>query len=193
MSGTTAPRVYTWIDTPPIRRLTDEEYLVSKREYDEAMERWGEIDGGTDLAKRLNDHRGYSVDVARFTEYALGRGYDIYEYRIAGVPVAIMMVDLDDVLEIKNLFTHPGTENAGGIMIEFALNLTVDNPLRVAPGVIGLETYNEASTAAYKALGFKTYSGRQLVLEAAKSELWELVETRWKLKKYKDKRYLSAP
>jgi hypothetical protein len=190
MSETTAPRVYSWIDGPPITKLTYEEFLVSKKAFKEAMKAWGEVGD-----ERMDSHKGDALFIARLMKKHASHERMIFEYKLAGLPIALMQIELTDgYLEIKDLFTHPATENAGGIMIEFALNITA-NPRNAAvmkQNAVVLESYNPASTAAYLALGFEPYRNK-MRLRADACDKWELVNERWKLKKCKDKRYLSAP
>lgn len=191
MSETSTKRDYQWIDNPPITPLTYEQFLVSKKAFEEAMQAWGDVGDA-----RMDAHKGDALFIARVMDnhYNPMRTM-IFEYKIAGVPVALMQIQISgSKLEIKELFTHPGTLNAGGIMVEYALNLTM-NPRNAAvmkQGIVILESFNAASTAAYVALGFEQ-NGGMMRLQADKSDKWELVGERWKLKQYKDKRYLHTP
>lgn len=187
---------YSWIDTPPVVHVPNDQVPSRVAAFRASLKEWGSVGGGTALAERLDSHAGGADFIAGLLENAVDHTRLVFEYRLAGAPAGLLMLEVSGgAMEIKNLATHPGAENAGGILIEFALNCVQRiNSSRPSypPGVLVLESYNAASTAAYQALGFRT-EGREMVLEAAKSALWELVGEQWKLKKFKAMKYLGRP
>jgi hypothetical protein len=86
--------------------------------------------------------------------------------------------------------SHPGSEGAGGIMIEYALNKVGSYNTQMQqhaqrnayePGFLFLESLDDNSTAAYVALGFELVGGKEMVLNAAKSSKWSQSGGKWRL------------
>lgn len=184
---------YRWVTDAPVTFVAWEAIPLRVKRFQDIVEAYGEIGGETALADRMNKHRGGAGFIAGLM---LQKQLPVFEYAVAGEPLALMQIDLSEgVVEIKNLATHPGTMMAGGVMVEFALN-RIDfygkQGAKLADGTIYLETFNEESTKAYKALGFESQGGRVMVLRAHKCPLWTKTESGWRLAAYATKRYLTA-
>ena len=193
MSQHTAP-VYDWVNDPPVVFVPWAEVATRVQTFQTNLTDYGAVSGGTAISARMNAHSGGANTIAGLivTQF-MNPERPVFEYRVAGQPIALMQIDMrgtGGMLEIKNLATHPGTEGAGGIMIEYALNKVTSYNDQMqqhaqtnvfAPGYLYLETYNQDSTAAYLALGFTAKGGRSMILDAANSVKWGQVNGKWRL------------
>lgn len=104
-------------------------------------------------------------------------------YFVTGVPVALMALTGNTPVYIADLVCHPGTENAGGIMMEYAVNhaLKTANDPRLQ-----LWALDEDARRAYLAMGFTsdTPDSRAMTLDPRVSPLWTQVSGAWHLAKY---------
>lgn len=184
---------YRWVTDAPITYVHPKDVALRVRRFQEIAAAYGGIGGDTDLARRMNAHRDGAGFIAGLM---LEKDLPVFEYAVAGEPIALMQLDLSEgVVEIKNLATHPGTVMAGGVMVEFALNRIEfygRQGAKLADGTIYLETYNEESTKAYRALGFEAKSKRAMVLLAHESPLWARTDSGWRLAAHATKRYLAT-
>jgi hypothetical protein len=101
------------------------------------------------------------------------------EYRVSGGPVGLMVMSNANTLghcSISLLVTHPGSDNAGGVLIEFAVKQAVDWGFN---GKITLYPNDDECMRAYEALGFD-YQG-SMFLDPSKSGKWTKVGKTWKL------------
>jgi hypothetical protein len=111
-------------------------------------------------------------------------------YTVLGTVVGIICLDIRQPTYVSRLVTHPGTENAGGILVEAAVAYSQTHGQEGYKGKLELQSFNDESTAAYKAMGFVTTHGDHMELDPANSDLWERgTDGSWKLKKYADKKY----
>lgn len=114
-------------------------------------------------------------------------------YFLGGAPVAVMCLIESDPVLIADLVCHPGSENGGGIMIEYAVNRAVGengNP------IVTLVAADEEAGKAYEHLGFAPDSpGRPaMTLDASTSDKWASSGNRWHLAKFAmPQRYASLP
>jgi hypothetical protein len=189
MSSSAVP-VYGWVTEPPIVFVPWGEVAERVRVFQANLKDWGSVDGRTELAGRMNAHRGSASFIAELIEKKLSPPYTpVFEYRVAGQPIALMQFDMQGsggMLEIKNVTTHPGSEGAGGIMVEYALNKVTSYNAQASnemfePGCLFLESLNDNSTAAYVALGFESAGKKDMVLNAAKSSKWAQADGKWRL------------
>ncbi|MFO1023918.1 MAG: hypothetical protein U1E70_01935 [Acetobacteraceae bacterium] len=111
------------------------------------------------------------------------RDHHVVGYFVTGVPVALMALTGASTVYVADLVCHPGTENAGGIMIEYAVNYGCK--IHNSP-VVRLWALNEDARRAYLALGFTsdTGTGKAMTLRPATSPLWTQVSGVWHLAKY---------
>jgi hypothetical protein len=179
---------YTWITDAPIFYVQPNEVEKKIQQFEKNLEGWELKEPSSGEGKKWNDRvfaTGFILELMR------KKPADAYfEYRMDGQPIALMGVRASNPVEIKWLATHPGSENAGGIMVEHALFLA-NNKLNYGP-VLVLESYNADSTKAYQALGFRVLSGTDMELDASRCPLWTSVNERWKLKKYLGMKLLST-
>jgi hypothetical protein len=190
---------YTWVTEAPIVHVPPDKVPERVAAFVQNIAEYGAVPGGTALAARMNTHAGGATFIAGLIKAKRDTpGMPVFEYRLAGAPVALMQIFLDmreEVIEIKNLTTHPGTMMAGGIMVEYALNkITFYNKQGAGfeDGLLSLESLDEHSTAAYMALGFTDAGRRSMVLDANKSELWSKPGGIWRLAKFAAAKFSSA-
>ncbi len=176
---------YTWITDPPIRHVAPEHVAEVVRRFRASLASWGLVPGATPLTQRINSHAHGASFIADLIVAQLERHRPVFEYHLGGQTVALLQLDLDGgVIEIKNLATHPGAEEAGGIMVEYALNRIAHYNAQGAEfdeGRLYLESYNADSTAAYEALDFVVDSGDEMSLDANASGKWVKIHGAWKL------------
>lgn len=193
MSDNTVPK-YGWVTDPPVMFVEWGEVAERVKTFQTNIGNWGAVGGGTDLATRLNAHRGGANFIADLIVKKLSNPLTpVFEYRVAGHPIALMQLNMqgmEGMLEIKNVASHPGSEGAGGIMIEYALNKVGSYNTQMQqhaqrnayePGFLFLESLDDNSTAAYVALGFELVGGKEMVLNAAKSSKWSQSGGKWRL------------
>jgi hypothetical protein len=203
-SSASVPR-YGWITDPPIVFVDWAAVAERVALFAASLKEWGSVGGGTDLATRINTHGGNARFIAELIEKQLYNPYTpVFEYRLAGMPIALLQLDLrgyEGIMKVKNLATHPGSEGAGGIMTEFALNQTSKYNTQsqshsgvdmFEPGFLFLESLDKSSTAAYEALGFKAMDGDEMLLDANKSAKWAKSDSKWRLVG-KPGQYLMTP
>ncbi|MES3035332.1 MAG: hypothetical protein V4813_15140 [Gemmatimonadota bacterium] len=192
---------YTWVNHAPIVHVPVNQEVARVRRFQELVRHYGSPETGPPLVGRMADHASGAIDVGNFLVAKSGRdGHVTFEYRLCGEPIALMQINLDvRHIEIVNLTTHPGSEKAGGIMVEFALNRAAHYNAQseesiFSDGKLQLKSFNDASTSAYLALGFTLdrQGGREMSLNAKRSPLWHRVEGGWRLASYATSHYLSA-
>lgn len=188
----------TWVNKPPIVEITNsEEFQVlcvqfmrdirtwkSPSESAEEVQGWNRrIDSGINIAGSAGARWTWGPNNLRF-----------FIYKLLGKPVGLMVTreaKAGPLVTIKHLATHPGSENAGGILIEHAVNLSEQAGYN---GCLKLTSLNRGSTAAYKALGFVEIEDLDIMkLVPNESDIWVRVENEWRLRKYKERRGFAGP
>ena len=120
-------------------------------------------------------------------------------YVVNGQPVALMSLSRPNgflsgkpraYLEIHALASHPGTEGAGGALVEHAVNASKQAGLQ---GKVRLQALHSA-IPAYQAMGFKRCLLRDgwMELDPAKSHKWIQQDGQWRLAKHAAKGYVAA-
>ncbi|MBC7843951.1 MAG: hypothetical protein H7099_16640 [Gemmatimonadaceae bacterium] len=190
---------FEWVTAAPISYVPPNEAEARLKRFRDNVRAYGQVAGNSEISARLNSHQTDALFIRRVMKARLGSDFLLFEYRYCGEPIALMQLDFHGgYVDIKNLVTHPGTEKAGGVMVEFALNqpqhYNAQRPGLLMEGVVGLSSYSLASTAAYLALGFTKDSdrGSEMTLVAAKSTKWQRVNGSWCLTAYVGQRYASA-
>ena len=225
-TGVTGPQVpdVTWVTEPPVLEVSPEAVGVSVTRFQQSVEFYGSIpgdpeavtkenpDGDTDLSNRMNRHKGGALLIARIIDKkadASNKNLSVFEYTLAGEPLALMQLSTrGGALEIENLASHPGTEMAGGIMVEFALNRIAhfnanSQDKQLMEDMIVLNSMNPSSTAAWIALGFVPLGKNPdltghlnpipMSLDANKSPKWTKLDNKWRHVAYATKpNYLKA-
>lgn len=191
---------YTWVNDAPIEHVPVHQEVARVRRFQELVQKYGSTDDGPPLLGRMAVHESAAIDVGNFLVAKSGRDNHVtFEYKLCGEPIALMQLNLGvKHIEIVNLTTHPGSEKAGGIMVEFALNRANFYNAQLgdtfSDGKLQLKSYNNASTDAYLALGFTLdrAGGTAMSLNARKSNVWRRVNGQWRLAAYAAAHYLSA-
>lgn len=125
------------------------------------------------------------------TKLMLGLSFSselVVEYRVAGEPVGIMaLMKMDGRAYVADLVTHPGSEQAGGILMEYAVRQSQNWG---SAGKLELYALDEEALVAYQALGFrrKAAASKEMTLTPADCPgVWAKVGgATWTLVKYQN-------
>jgi hypothetical protein len=133
---------------------------------------------------RWNNRIGNTNTMLNSTSFYSGDR--VVEYRVTGEPVGIMTVAFEKAnpLYIEALVCHPGAADAGGILVEYAINLAVE---KHGKPCVKLSALYEDAKQAYLKLGFRSVStiGDTMLLDAADSNgIWTHTSGGWRLAKY---------
>ncbi|MGH7155103.1 MAG: hypothetical protein ACREF3_14360 [Acetobacteraceae bacterium] len=202
LKGKHSDQQYDWINGPPVIEVTDvaqlrlyatqmktsiEGYDTGGYEtYDDELNLIEEVDN-------WNDRVSNSISILELIIKCNGYDYNVV-YRVLGTPVGILCVGDNDPAHIFYLVAHPGTDNAGGTLMELAADWS---EARGKGGRLDLYSYDKKSTAAYKAMGFVKSdgdydSGGDMTLNPSTSDKWTKAGTNWKLAKYVTKGYYAT-
>lgn len=202
LKGKHSTQQYDWINAPPVIQVTDaatlrqcagqmktsiQGYDTGNYEtYDDDLNLIEEVDNWND---RVND----AVSILELIISSNGYDYNLV-YQVLGTTVGIMCAGDSDPVHVYYLVAHPGTDNAGGTLLELAADWSEAHGKR---GCLELYSYGKKSTAAYKTLGFiKTNgdydSGGDMTLNPNTSDKWTKAGTNWKLAKYVTKGYYAT-
>ncbi len=104
-------------------------------------------------------------------------------------PVGLLTLSRHDgYFEVDTIVTHPGTQGAGGALIEHAVNVAHEDrcggALRLTP--------MQSSVPAYEALGFRSVADEMRLDPQARPDIWCRHETQWRLRKHLGKPYVVA-
>ena len=129
------------------------------------------------------------------TNTMLKKDYDTgqtFGYFVAGVAVGVMELFAGSApIYVANLVCHPGADQAGGIMIEYAVNYGQKN---LSDPRLELHALNEDARQAYLALGFFSVApeGASMYLDPKNCNKWTQLSDGWHLTKYaKPQTYLA--
>lgn len=203
-----------WVTEPPIVTHTGVQFGLRAKVMLKNMDGWSKVDvpveGGKmpdtldfasnidkrdwEFVKRTQQER-WNLRIKATLELIDGmcgiesdtKGQLYVEYPVSGAPIGLMVMAGADSMgrcTINLLVTHPGSDNAGGVMIEFAVNQSVKWG---CGGKLSLSPNDEECAKAYEALGFE-HDGT-MCLDPNKSEKWVKVGNAWKLKSQLGKLY----
>lgn len=197
--------VYGWVTTAPIFQVTPEAVPQRATALRDAIAGWGSTGGpgasvpgmltlpavtpDKDYNRQIADGQTVANNIAVYPLAFPDAHVEYWEYRVAGSPVAMMVLDRDEApLELVWLVAHPGAEAAGVVMVEHALNRTGDGKLQLKAldGAVGF----------YAAIGFvagaKTYGTTPMALNAATVPArWRSGPGGWIYTKFEGKAYLD--
>jgi hypothetical protein len=115
----------------------------------------------------------------------------VFAYWLSGAPVALLSMKqypkLPGTATVHGLVAHPGAQNAGSIMIEFALNFAQK---QWGTTTLTLHSLDEESTKFYRAMGFVQDPGSKdeedliLFADKRKGHEWTVLHGTWKLTAY---------
>lgn len=192
----------TWHVNPPIVVLAEDKVAERVARLKENMKGWDEVEvpdvpGPGDIdrhdwkaPKRTQQERWN--DRINSTQLMLGVNFSselVVEYRVAGEPVGIMALakNVNSRAYVGDLVTHPGSEQAGGILMEYAVR---QSQSWGTAGKLELYALNDEALVAYQALGFrpKAAASKEMTLTPADCPgLWAKVGgTTWTLVKYQN-------
>ena len=133
-----------------------------------------------------NRRADQAVSICGTLSSALGRHLPVDNCMacfVAGAPAGFMLIDLDCHVSqwpyIVLMVTHPGSQGVGGLLIEHAVQRSLETG---SLGALTLLAENDNSRAAFKHLGFVQDSDHYLRLEPSTSEQWQHVEGRYRLR-----------
>lgn len=188
----------TWINEPPILRIEDDgEFEALCSQFMRETMAWREPKPTDEQGETWNARINRGIGIAGSAgEYISMRGGDddkeAFAYMLLGAPVGLMVTsksNIDRLIQVKFLTTHPGSESGGGILIEHAVNLSEKAGYR---GCLKLEA-NKASIMTYKALGFVETGGGNMRLAPVESDKWVQVGQMWRLKEYTERSTFAGP
>lgn len=199
-----------WINEPPIVEIHDRQKAAAlcaqfSARFQEPTGRFPETDGTWKKEEwpeapgsvRWNERIDAGARVATYAHFALGEhGNRFFAYLLRGELFGLMVLAFD-AREGKHPFiewlaTHPGTAGGGGILVEYAVNLSEETG---GEGCLELTPMSEVSRPAWTALGFVERGQRNptMFLSPEKSAKWVKLEGRWHLVKYQGKKGFAGP
>jgi len=173
-----------FVKQSPIEKVSATEAKKAAKTLSDSISDWGGT-GEAGWDKRIGD----TTEIAAKLIKDRGDPYDEgYIYKVSGAVVGVMVLSEDlSSMHVKFLVTHPGTQKAGGILIEKAVERSLEEGYN---GSLELISHSPESTDAYTALGFVALGENQRAshrLDPAKRAEWDTTGKPYRLKKYKDK------
>ncbi|MGI4847392.1 MAG: GNAT family N-acetyltransferase [Janthinobacterium lividum] len=136
---------------------------------------------------RIMEVRGYLMIM-----FQNSKNYDAMSYRVDGKTVGVLLYAISaKALYIGYLVTHPGTEGAGGALIEAAVNLSRDLGKK---GRVHLMVENQDAYKIYQHFGFRAEAnGLNMTLDPEDSDgTWtEVSNNKLALSRHAGKHYIS--
>jgi hypothetical protein len=186
-----------WINEPPIMAVEEAEYFRRCKELSRAVK---DYNRGQGLSGDSDDIATWDLridDSVRMAKCARYEGYERhFAYVVAGRPIGVMaMSGLDErTPSIEILVTHPGSAGCGGILIEYAVNLSNDAGCDGCLELVAMPR----SVTAYLAFGFVMTEafgeGGTMKLDPVQSGgKWvKLDNNGWRLTKYQKRKQFAA-
>lgn len=117
----------------------------------------------------------------------------IFAYYVDDTPIGIMVMKNTTQPQILQIVTHPGSEGAGGSLIEKAVNQSMAwRP--DSSGVVSLWALNDNTRQAYYAMGFSNRTGLMVLKPDERHDKFVWVEdaAAWRLKSNLGKGYIHS-
>lgn len=191
----------TWVTQVPIVEIRPDEVESRARALRDAMAGWDRVAVPQNPGQDDIDPRDWQSPKRSFqarwnarlsatndmllTMTIMTPSDDAYcvEYRAAGVPVGLMVMDLDGpVAKIEELLTHPGSVEGGGVLMEHAVAVAQQ---RCGSPCIRLYPLDGDAREAYRHLGFADAKDGWMILDPAKAQgVWENSTGPWRLARY---------
>lgn len=194
-----------WVTEPPIVEVTQSKALDLMREMNTNIKGWDKVavpksptEDDIDQSDWKKDKRTYQErwnQRLEMTWMMLGTkfgggfiaGDRIFAYMVDGQPIGLLSIKNGDPPSVAELVTHPGSAMAGGVLMERAVQ-TSDG--WGAGGKLKLFRSDEDAQRAYEAMGF--VGTMTMTLDPAdKSEIWEKIDSKWRLKKHHGLKYVG--
>jgi hypothetical protein len=184
--------IYKWVTLPPITEVPLDQVQATVQEFQNSVAPIGANPGeyGTFSANKANAGIGISdgfknsfvTPMARVLAARLQRR--VFRYNLDGLPVGLIDIQIHaDRIDVDHVVGHPGTENAGDILIEYILQFS-----RVNPPVVALFAASDHPAHAYRKIGFANKHGGvtghgSMILDLGGhgAGYWAYVGNRWKL------------
>jgi N-acetylglutamate synthase-like GNAT family acetyltransferase len=177
-----------WINEAPVREVSAQEFARLANVFIEDLEGNWMVDKKVVKALETEDDRKRAKKWNRRVESSIAEA-DVYgqdgrkfAYLVDGKAVALMRVRQEaDSLKVEDLSAHPGSQGAGEIMIEKAVNVSEECGKR---GLVTLFAAGD-SGGFYEKLGFESIDNAKLRLRPSGAKEWvRLSDGKWRLKKY---------
>ncbi|HEX7908069.1 MAG TPA: GNAT family N-acetyltransferase [Paraburkholderia sp.] len=193
-----------WVTEPPIRQLTKEETGFAINQLKGNLTGWDTVKdahlGTVDVTdwqdpKRTQEER-WNQRISS-TNSMLKKDFSDetnFGYFVDGQPIGIMTIDdigSDNSFYICDLVTHPGSGEAGGILIEHAAQWSDSHG---GSGKLELWALDEDALRAYLALGFKSIPQKatnSMMLDPGQTASWCKLDGKWRIAKHIGKKYIG--
>lgn len=194
---------FRWVTEPPIIQLNSDEIASRVERLKTNLDGWGLVSvdnlgpSDTDVRDWQNPQR---TQQARWnqrissTEIMVDKDkwdkeHSTFEYRVNSEPIGIIAITKKrGGFVVPHLVTHPGSSEAGGILIEHAAQWSDSHG---EAGKLTLIALDDDAEQAYLALGFKQVSF-EMVLDPSKEEKWCKLNDKWRLAKHQGTKYYIA-
>lgn len=116
-----------------------------------------------------------------------------FSYYIDNKPVGMVILEGGSDPYISAFVTHPGSEGAGGALMEYAVNFIADQAPKESENVQIKLTPLKDAIGAYRQLGF-IQEEDQMILNSDTLEFkekWCKQDGKWRLAKHVDKKYIA--
>jgi hypothetical protein len=185
---------HQWITDPPVKLRSGEEFMLDANNLEMLFAKYGatEQKGGAATAQWDDHVTEFPHALARIKlapENAKKSGLSelYYSYMVVGQPVGMMiLIEKFRYISIQDLVTLPSVADCGGLMVEFAVNLS---ERKGNSGKLKLTAATKGAEKAYLAMGFATEEANVMQLTPGSSDKWSKLESGWKMAKYANKGY----
>jgi hypothetical protein len=175
---------YGWVTDPPVESVSIQQVLLLKQQMKQAI--------GLYVLDIVFDDKSEQRVKDTYSILDLMKGSDCnLVYKVLDTPIGIICLSKHfETVYINYIATHPGTVSAGGILMEAAADYSQKCGFG---GKLELFSFSEASTLAYKAMGFIAVKGKYtescaMTLDPSTSGSWTF-QGRWRILKYETVKY----
>lgn len=196
-----------WVTEPPLKVLTWKQLITDLRTLSRNMAGWTKVTVPDAITEENIDKRDWH-DPQRSQQKVwnkrIGQTRSMFKpkqfnndyiigYYVQDQPIGFLaMMDMMTAMPyISAIVTHPGSENAGGILIEAAVQKSDEWQ---QGGNLELTAGNDNAAKAYECLGFEKKPDKpaEMTLDPSKmSQYWSRVGSKWRLTKYIGKLYVA--
>lgn len=170
-----------WVNEPPIVEIKDlERFSGFCSRFISGTTKWM-VPLETEDAAIWNDEVKHNITIATLASTWKKANSRYFVYIVLAKPVGLMVASerqTRGLIKINCLATHIGTENAGDILIEHAVNLSQK------AGYNGRLEISQYAAPEAKAWGFIESDSFRMELVARESSMWVEVNNEWRLERY---------
>ncbi|MEZ5669761.1 MAG: hypothetical protein R3F55_20450 [Alphaproteobacteria bacterium] len=187
-----------WVTEAPITQVGPAAMGLLVKQFNDNLAAFRADGIGDDDVDRWNRRIANSTSIANGALRVAGRDASAlsYVYKFMGVPVGFLSLSDLEPTYINDITAHPGAANAGGILLEFAVNFSAR---RGHGGRIELYSLNAESSAFYLDHGFTRddptdTDGGNMALDPASAHgrgYWTRVGETWRLSRYLGQKILN--